>query len=205
MKTTELIKKLEDLGYIVENDNNRIDVYEKQMTLYKSRITNNRDLTFGIYPYYNSVKVEEVKGSLICVIYEDKVFYMSSNFAGMEHLSYTEAKFLIDLSYEYIKTPVEERVEKKKYILIHDYIKNAKGNVLMLVKPKNHNDDYDYYDYTNCDDYRLKHLLYDNKYYKVQFTEDELKQLKINLKSKLTDYEMIEVEDGFEYIVESMK
>lgn len=157
MKTKKLIEEIKNLGYTVEEMEDRIEV------------------RFISYP---------LKNKLICVVYKNQEFFVSTNYAGMMNLDYIERLDLINIILKYMTTPIKCRLEDKKYILIHDYITNNNGMELMLCKNK------------FGAGYRLKHLLEDNEQYQVQFTADEIKNLKIELGSRLMDYEIVEVENA---------
>src|SRR5699024_380279 len=83
----------------------------------------------------------------------------------------------IDLLIEFMKTPIEEREEPKKYYLRHRWLKN---------KCKEQ--------YLNIDKIYDSYFLLGNantELYKTQFTEKEIEELKDKLDTDLADFEEV--------------
>lgn len=154
MKTKEFIKQLKYWDYTVRIDDDFIEVYDSE----------------EIIMFFNvSSKDEYVINTC------------NNNFMG---LPIEDRKILFDLIYEYIRTPVEEREEEKKYYLRH--------------KPK-------FYDNENEEGDYLNYAIYLGSYFldtniggfnvKTSFTQKEIDEIKERFNTDLSDFEIIEVED----------
>lgn len=90
---------------------------------------------------------------------------------------------LFNLIIEYAKTLVEDREEEKKFLIKHKYLVSKAICQVNLAKNKGKNV------------YRLINCKIDNLVYQVQFTLNEIEEIKEKLNTDLSDFEMVEVEE----------
>lgn len=89
---------------------------------------------------------------------------------------------LYELCFEYVCTPIKDR-EEKKYLLLHKFAFSKNLNVVNLA----------YNRYKGA--YRLINCRWDNEFYKVLFTKEEIEKLKEKLNTNFDDFKIVEVED----------
>lgn len=124
----------------------------------------------GDLNYIKVVKKEYTLG----MVGEDNRFDVCSQFWGFDRLSDKNKKNLFEKLVELASTPLEEREEVKRYILKHKWIGAVNFKYLAFV-----NDEfYDVASYTNA----------------KKFTIKELKEIKENFQTDLSEFEMIEVD-----------
>ena len=102
------------------------------------------------------------------------------------HSSYLygyDVEELYKLCFEYTSTPVEDREEEKKFLIQHKYLVSKAICQVNLAKNKEKNV------------YRLINCKIDNLVYQVQFTLNEIEEIKEKLNTDLSDFEMVEVEE----------
>lgn len=90
---------------------------------------------------------------------------------------------LYKLCFEYANTPVMDREEEKKFLIKHKYLVSKANCQVNLAKNKEKNV------------YRVINCKVDNLVYQVQFTLNEIEEIKQKLNTDLADYELVEVED----------
>ena len=98
MKTKEFIKKVEELGYSL----------------------NNR--------YYHYLEIRNKKNYLIAVVSKDVLYKISTDSGYWDDISDEDKNKLLGLLIEYAKTPIKDREEEKKYYLRHKYFKCTNGD-----------------------------------------------------------------------------
>lgn len=150
MRTKEFIKRVEELGFKYYEDSEDIEIQEK------------------------------IKGYTVSVINKRQMYSLSSgNSLYVEHPEKYITKELFDLISEYVKTPIEEREEEKKFYLRYKWI----------------NADYNYLNYNyRLDVYGLDRILSFN-WIKGKFTLEEIDEIKEKYDTKLEDFEIVEVEE----------
>lgn len=90
---------------------------------------------------------------------------------------------LYKLCFEYANTPVEDREEEKKFLIKHKYLVSKAICQVNLARNKEKNV------------YRVINCKVDNLVYQVQFTLNEIEEIKQKLNTDLADFELIEVEN----------
>lgn len=104
MKTKEFIKKVEELGYLVN---------EGYADWQISRISKGQDL-------------------LVAIVNKNNLSRISTDFVGWWDISDEDKSKLLDIIVEYGKTPLEDREEEKKYYLRHRWL--TEGGFYRFVK-----------------------------------------------------------------------
>lgn len=104
MKTKEFIKRVEELGFRVQELNNIINICN-----YKE----------GVY---------------LVTIDKHNQFMLDNRCKGYMDLGDYDKSELLKLCYEYAKTPIEEREEPRKYYLKHRWIGNGWWQYLNLLE-----------------------------------------------------------------------
>lgn len=99
MKTKEFIKRVEELGYLVN---------EGHVDWQISRISNGQYL-------------------LVAIVNKNNLSRISTDFVGWWDISDEEKSKLLDIIVEYAKTLIEDRKEEKKFYLKHRYFEIAGG------------------------------------------------------------------------------
>lgn len=90
---------------------------------------------------------------------------------------------LYKLCFEYANTPVKDREEEKKFLIKHKYLVSKAICQVNLAKNKEKNV------------YRVINCKVDNLVYQVQFTLNEIEEIKQKLNTNLADFELVEVKD----------
>ena len=100
IKTKEFIKRVEQLGYLVN---------EGHVDWQISRICKGQDL-------------------LVALVNKNNLCRISTDFGGWWDIPNEEKSKLLDIIVEFAKTPVEDRKEEKKFYLEHKYFKCTNGD-----------------------------------------------------------------------------
>lgn len=90
---------------------------------------------------------------------------------------------LYKLCFEYANTPVMDRKEEKKFLIKHKYLVSKANCQVNLAKNKEKNV------------YRVINCKVDNLVYQVQFTLNEIEEIKQKLNTDLADFELVEVKE----------
>ena len=90
---------------------------------------------------------------------------------------------LYKLCFEYANTPVMDREEEKKFLIKHKYLVSKAICQVNLAKNKEKNV------------YRVINCKVDNLVYQVQFTLNEIEEIKQKLNTDLADFELVEVKE----------
>lgn len=90
---------------------------------------------------------------------------------------------LYKVCFEYANTPVEDREEEKKFLIKHKYLVSKANCQVNLAKNKEKNV------------YRVINCKVDNLVYQVQFTLNEIEEIKQKLNTDLADFELVEVKN----------
>lgn len=109
---------------------------------------------------------------------------MSNFFCEYDKLSDEDKEKLFNLMVEYASTPIEDRVEEKKFYLKHRFLTSLLGD--MKYSFINYNAKYNEIFLSN------KESLGDTK---TQFTLKEIEEIKERFDTDLADFEMVEVKD----------
>lgn len=102
MKTKEFIKRIEQLGYLVN---------EGYADWQISRISKGQDL-------------------LVAIVNKNNLSRISTDFVGWWDISDEDKSKLLDIIVEYAKTPIEDRKKEKKYYLRHKWLRSDDFNYL---------------------------------------------------------------------------
>lgn len=149
MKTSEFKRKLEDNGFSVKLVNDNPEEFE-------------------------------IHYSGICVGYIIKNFpyHMSiTNYFG--EMAENLRVLLLDTMYEYARTPIDERENKKKYQLKHRWLDFSKKGYVLGYN-------------STLDEYLIVTKFF-SKRFKTEFTEKEIDEIKKRFNTTLDGFEMIEV------------
>ena len=90
---------------------------------------------------------------------------------------------LYKLCFEYANTPVMDRKEEKKFLIKHKYLVSKSFYPVYMVWHK------------SKDVYRVINCKVDNLVYQVQFTLNEIEEIKQKLNTDLADFESVEVKE----------
>ena len=94
MKTKEFIKRIEQLGYLVN---------EGYADWQISRISKGQDL-------------------LVAIVNKNNLSRISTDFVGWWDIADEDKSKLLDIIVEFAKTPIEDREEEKKFLIKHKYL-----------------------------------------------------------------------------------
>lgn len=119
---------------------------------------------------------------IVCSISEREIGVIDTEYSSFSKLPILIKKELIRIICEYTATDLEDR-NLKRYYLQHKYLANSAGNSFLNVSE----------DFTKISLGTNKE--YPNKKKKSAFTKKELEALKVNLKSNLDEYIIIEKVD----------
>ena len=148
MKTKEFIKRVEELGYLVDDG-------------------------------YGNWQIWNAKSPIIATVSKIDLFRFSTDFVGWCNIPDEDKSKLLDIIIEFAKTPIEDREEEKRYYLRHKWIRK----------------DYDFNYLCFDEDFKLYTLSTCNsKEWKIEFTEEEVEELKEKFNTDLSDFELVEVE-----------
>lgn len=92
MKTKEFIKRVEELGYLIDDN------------------------------YYHYWEIRNNKNYLIAVVSKDVLYKISTDSGYWDDISDEDKNKLLGLLIEYSKTPIEDREEEKRYYLKHRWL-----------------------------------------------------------------------------------
>ena len=133
------------------------------------------DLGYKTEVCLKTLRIRE-KGCLTALIMLNRRFSFETNFINKPIVDET----LFNLIVEYVKTPVEDREEEKRFYLKHRWIKGCVIMYLYLNELNGHC----YLGDKKCRPHRQK-----------RFTLKEIEDIKEKFDSDLKDFEMIEVKD----------
>lgn len=146
MKTKEFIKKVEALGFEVNNWGDVIRIFENDW--------------------------------FVAMVTTNDMYLLNTDFSSYYSLDEEIKKELFDLISEYVKTPIDEREEPKKYYLRHKWV-STETYVNYLIKIKS---------YVLSNDYQDESV-------QTRFSMNEIEEIKEKFNTDLSDFEMIEVEE----------
>lgn len=106
MKIKEFIKRVEELGYLVN---------EGHVDWQISRICKGQDL-------------------LVAIVNKNNLSRISTDFGGWWDIPNEEKSKLLDIIVEYAKTPIEDREEENKFYLRHKWFMTEFGDTFYLCK-----------------------------------------------------------------------
>lgn len=92
IKTKEFIKKVEELGYLVDDN------------------------------YYHYWEIKNNKNYLIAVVSKDVLYKISTDSGYWDDISDEDKNKLLELIVEFASTPVEDREEEEKFLIQHKYL-----------------------------------------------------------------------------------
>ena len=151
MKTKEFIKRVKELGY-------------------------------RCYEYADSIAIRvNIYEFMIAAIDKKEMYsFIIGSDLGLDNPETFITDKLLELIVEYVRTPVDERVEEKKFYLRHKWLNLDTDNYLHL----------------DVDD---GSCMLDDKeefsYTKIKLTKKEIKEIKEKFNTDLADFELVEVEE----------
>lgn len=154
MKTKEFIKRIEELGYLVN---------EGYADWQISRLNKGQEL-------------------LVAIVNKNDLCRISTDFVGWWDIPDEDKSKLLDIIVEFASTPIKDREEEKKFLIKHKYLVSKAICQVNLAKNKEKNV------------YRVINCKVDNLVYQVQFTLNEIEEIKQKLNTDLADFELVEVE-----------
>lgn len=115
----------------------------------------------------------------VAMVVTNDMYLLNTDFSSYYSLDEEIKKELFDLISEYVKTPIDEREEPRKYYLRYKWI----------------NADYNYLNYDRrIDVFSIDRILNFN-WIKGKFTLEEIDEIKEKYDTKLEDFEIVEVEE----------
>lgn len=133
----------------------------------------------GYEVFENEERITAAKESrALCTVRKDGVFEIDDNHREFRRLPREDKKNLFEKIMELAATPLDERVEDKRYKLRHRWMIS-----------------YDSFNYLNKTRYGYSLASGDNSDdYQTMFTEDDIEEIKEKFKTDLSDFEIFEVE-----------
>jgi len=125
--------------------------------------------------------IQIIHDEFVAVVVYINVMY-SITFHQIIKTSWNNGDKLFDLIVEYVRTPVDEREEEKKFYLEHKYFKciNGDSRYFQIYEPNGN-------PWLNAMDSIMG--------YKKQFTLKEIEEIKEKFDTDLADFELVEVEE----------
>lgn len=164
IKTKEFIKKVKKMGFTIE-------YYKNPFSNIKSNCA------------YDLITIS-ANNQVLVKIWTNCQYAISTISDGHScYLDGYDVDKLYKLCFEYANTPVMDREEEKKYLLLHKFAFSKNLNVVNLA----------YNRYKGA--YRLINCRLDNEFYKVLFTKEEIEKLKEKLNTNFEDFKIVEVEE----------
>lgn len=117
---------------------------------------------------------------LISIVSKNKNFLAGMTYESLNDLSEELREKLYNLIDEYVRTPLNERREEKKYYL----------RLTALIK----NEEYNYLNYDDEEEFILGNRI-ESSDWQTQFTQAEIDDIKEKFKVTLSDFERIPVEE----------
>lgn len=139
------------------------------------------ELGYGVINYGRKYNITN-NGEQIATVDEFIPMQISNYYWAYDKLCNVDKEKFYNLLVEYAKTPIEERIEPKKYYLKHKWMGHEELKYLELD--------------TQNDEWYLGHK-YDSMFVtcKNEFTLEEIDEIKERFKTDLSDFEVVEVED----------
>lgn len=141
------------------------------------------ELGYPLSSSYYCWEIRNKKNYLIAVVSKDVLYKISTDSAYWDGISDEDKNKLLGLLIEYAKTPIKDREEEKKFLIQHKYLVSKAICQVNLAKNKEKNV------------YRVINCKVDNLVYQVQFTLNEIEEIKEKLNTDLADFELVEVEE----------
>lgn len=149
MKTDGFKRKLEDNGFIVKLSNNKKN---------------------ELLVYYDAIPMGYILRNFQYHMSITPYYKILENSLKIK---------LLDIMYEYARTPVEERENKKKYHLKHRWLDFSKKGYVLGYN-------------STLDEYLIVTKFF-SKRFKTEFTEKEIDEIKKRFNTTLDGFEMVEV------------
>lgn len=141
------------------------------------------ELGYPLSSSYYCWEIRNKKNYLIAVVSKDVLYKISTDSAYWDGISDEDKNKLLSLLIEYSKTPIGDREEEKKFLIKHKYLVSKAICQVNLARNKEKNV------------YRVINCKVDNLVYQVQFTLNEIEEIKQKLNTDLADFELVEVEE----------
>ena len=119
---------------------------------------------------------------LIAWVKIKKIFIVNTDYRTFANLPEEIREKIFDILVKFARTPVDEREEKKKYLIVHNFFSSKNYYAVNLAW----NQEEDIYRLINCKQ--------DNDIYQALFTKEEIEKIKEKLDTDLTDFRIVEVE-----------
>lgn len=121
---------------------------------------------------------------LISIVSKNKNFLAGMTYESLNDLSEELREKLYNLIDEYVRTPLNERREEKKYYL----------RLTALIK----NEEYNYLNYDDEEEFILGNRI-ESSDWQTQFTQKEIDEIKENFGVTLNDFKQIPIEEDEEF------
>lgn len=121
------------------------------------------------------------KNKILAHVFTNELYRMSSYFTEINCVE--NGGILFALIFQYAVTPIEDREKEEKFLIQHKYLVSKSFYPVCMVWHK------------SKDVYRVINCKVDNLVYQVQFTLNEIEEIKQKLNTDLADFELVEVED----------
>lgn len=121
---------------------------------------------------------------LISIVSKNKNFLAGMTYESLNDLSEELREKLYNLIDEYVRTPLNERREEKKYYL----------RLTALIK----NEEYNYLNYDDEEEFILGNRI-ESSDWQTQFTQKEIDEIKENFGVTLSDFKQIPIEEDEEF------
>lgn len=141
------------------------------------------ELGYPLSSSYYCWEIRNKKNYLIAVVSKDVLYKISTDSAYWDVIPDEDKNKLLELIVEFASTPVMDREEEKKFLIQHKYLVSKAICQVNLAKNKEKNV------------YRLINCKVDNLVYQVQFTLNEIEEIKEKFDTDLSDFELVEVEE----------
>lgn len=141
-----------------------------------------KELGFGTWITGNSVYISKGNDKTIARVEVHKTLCIDFVYPSNWSLEEEIREKLFDLIVEYVKTPLEDREEEKKFYLKHRYLRSEKGNEQYLYMP------------LGSGSLFLQRSMA-TRLNKYKFTLKEIEEIKEKFDTDLNDFELVEVEE----------
>ena len=121
------------------------------------------------------------KNKILADVFINELYRMSSYFSKIDCVE--NVGVLFALIFQYAVTPIEDREKEEKFLIQHKYLVSKSFYPVCMVWHK------------SKDVYRVINCKVDNLVYQVQFTLNEIEEIKQKLNTDLADFELVEVKE----------
>lgn len=140
------------------------------------------ELGYEVFDEVTCFEIIDTDGLWLAVVRKDHLLSFSTEHVGWGDLDNREKTRLFMVIYDYASTPPDKREEEKKFYLKHRYFKYPNG------EEKFFNINLD----SNAPSLKWKS---NSEFFKTQFTQKEIDEIKEKHHTDLSDFERVEVEE----------